>query len=118
MLFRNTLQSFGLFTAFIHFLGWPFAALLSVPIAFDMLFIRKLYKDFIQWTVISAAVVLIPMVFIDSMLYGQLVIAPWNIVKYNVFGGSGSSLYGVEPFYFYFVNGFLNFNVVWVSVLI
>lgn len=81
-----------------------------------MLFIRKLYKDFVQWSAISAAVVLIPTVAMDTMHYGKLVIAPFNIVKYNVLGGAGPNLYGTEPFSFYFINGFLNFNIVWVSV--
>jgi alpha-1,2-mannosyltransferase len=35
----------------------------------------------------------------------------WNFVKYNVVGGGESALYGVEPWYFYLVNGLLNFNI-------
>lgn len=35
----------------------------------------------------------------------------WNFVKYNVVGGGESALYGVEPWYFYLVNGLLNFNL-------
>lgn len=57
------------------------------------------------------------MVITDSLFYGRLIIAPFNIVKYNVLGGAGPSLYGTEPFSFYLVNGFLNFNFVWVSTL-
>lgn len=39
---------------------------------------------------------------------------PWNIIKYNIFGGSerGPELYGTEPWYFYLLNLLLNFNVV------
>lgn len=55
------------------------------------------------------------MVAIDTSYYGSLVIAPWNIVKYNVLSGNGPDLYGTEPFSFYIINGFLNFNIVWVS---
>lgn len=54
------------------------------------------------------------MILIDSSHYGVTVIAPWNIVKYNVFGGAGPNLYGTEPWSFYFINGFLNFNIIWV----
>lgn len=54
------------------------------------------------------------MVNMDSYLYGKLVVAPWNIVKYNVFG-SGSQLYGTEPLSYYLLNGFLNFNVAFVA---
>ncbi|XP_018319484.1 alpha-1,2-mannosyltransferase ALG9-like isoform X2 [Agrilus planipennis] len=106
------------FTALGSLLGWPFAALLGVPIAFDMLYCQKMYKDFIQWSVISAVTVLGPMVAIDSKYFGKLTIAPWNIVKYNVLGGAGPELYGKEPFSFYIVNGFLNFNFVWVLALL
>lgn len=97
------------------FLGWPFAALLGVPIAYDMLVQKKLYNEFIQWTAISAVVITVPMVVIDSLIYGRLVVAPYNIVKYNVLGGAGPELYGTEPFSFYLINGLLNFNVIWVS---
>lgn len=95
-------------------LGWPFAALLGIPIVFDMLFYKKMYKTFILWSLIAAVVILGPMVVIDSMYYNKLVIAPWNLVRYNVFGGRGSELYGTEPFSFYIINGFLNFNIIWV----
>lgn len=98
-----------------YVIGWPFAALLAVPIAVDMLFIKKLYRTFVQWSLISALAVLIPMIIIDTMLFGKIVIAPWNIIKYNIFGGAGPNLYGTEPFSYYLVNGFLNFNFVWVS---
>lgn len=99
------------------FIGWPFAALLSVPIAIDMLFFKKYYRDFVQWCIISALVILVPMIIIDSLHYGRLVIAPWNIVKYNIFEGAGPNLYGTEPFSFYFINGFLNFNITWVRFI-
>lgn len=38
---------------------------------------------------------------------------PWNIVSYNIFGGSerGPDLYGTSPWYFYILNLVLNFNV-------
>lgn len=87
-----------------------------MPIAYDMLVRQKLYKVFIEWSLISAFVILVPMILIDSMHYGRLVVAPWNIVKYNVFGGGGPNLYGTEPFSFYLINGFLNFNIIWVNI--
>lgn len=34
-----------------------------------------------------------------------------NFIQYNVVGGGESSLYGVESWPFYFVNGALNFGV-------
>lgn len=59
----------------------------------------------------------LPMVRIDSLYYGRLVVAPINIVMYNVFSKHGSELYGVEPWYFYLLNGFLNFNFIFLSAL-
>jgi alpha-1,2-mannosyltransferase len=37
----------------------------------------------------------------------------WNIVRYNVFSdpSRGPDLYGTEPWYFYLLNLFLNFNI-------
>lgn len=60
----------------------------------------------------------LPMVKIDSSYFGRLVVAPFNIVYYNVFTSHGPDLYGTEPFHFYFVNLFLNFNLVFVAALI
>jgi alpha-1,2-mannosyltransferase len=40
-------------------------------------------------------------------------VVPWNIVKYNIFGGAerGPDLYGSEPWHFYILNLSLNFNI-------
>ena len=57
------------------------------------------------------------MIYIDSSLYGRFVYAPLNIIQYNVFGGGGPDLYGQEPWTFYFLNGFLNFNVVFLLAM-
>ncbi|XP_018573809.1 alpha-1,2-mannosyltransferase ALG9 [Anoplophora glabripennis] len=114
-------QKFALaifFTALGSLLGWPFAALLGIPIAFDMLFRKQLYIDFAAWSGISALVILVPMIIIDSLIYGRFIIAPFNIVKYNVLGGAGPNLYGTEPLSYYFVNGFLNFNFIWILALL
>lgn len=58
------------------------------------------------------------MVKIDSDYFGKLVIAPWNIIRYNVFTSHGPDIYGTEPFSFYFINGFLNFNFVFIAALL
>ncbi|XP_063836238.1 alpha-1,2-mannosyltransferase ALG9 [Ostrinia nubilalis] len=104
-------------TAASVIISWPFTALLGVPIAIDMLFIKRQYVEFFKWSAISLVVILTPTVIIDSWHYGRLVVAPWNIVAYNIFTDHGPDLYGVEPWTYYFVNGFLNFNVVWVLAL-
>lgn len=53
------------------------------------------------------------MVCIDSVAYGKWTIVPWNIVRYNIFGGSerGPNLYGTSPSHFYLLNLLLNFNI-------
>lgn len=53
-------------------------------------------------------------VAIDSYFYGKLVIAPLNIVFYNIFTSHGPDLYGTEHWSFYLLNGILNFNVVFI----
>lgn len=55
---------------------------------------------------------------IDSYFYGKLVIAPFNIVLYNIFTSHGPDLYGTEPWSFYLLNGFLNFNIVFILSLL
>lgn len=104
-------------TAISALLGWPFAALIGVPIAADLLFRRKEYAKFIQWSILSGIVVLAPMIWIDSMYYGKIVVAPLNIVWYNIFTDHGPDLYGTEPLSFYIFNGFLNFNFVFIGAL-
>lgn len=51
------------------------------------------------------------------MYFGKLVVAPLNIVLYNVFTNHGPNIYGTEPFIYYIVNGFLNFNFVFLGAL-
>ncbi|XP_066463066.1 alpha-1,2-mannosyltransferase ALG9 isoform X1 [Eleutherodactylus coqui] len=97
--------------------GWPFSAVLGVPIAFDLLLLKHQWKSFINWCLVALILFLVPLVAIDSYYYGKLVIAPLNIVLYNVFTPHGPDLYGTESWHFYFVNGFLNFNVVFIMAL-
>ncbi|XP_013148626.1 PREDICTED: alpha-1,2-mannosyltransferase ALG9 [Papilio polytes] len=104
-------------TATTTLLSWPFTAILGLPIAIDMLVLKRQFTEFIKWSLISLLVILLPTVLVDSWHYGRLVIAPWNIVAYNIFTEHGPDLYGVEPWTYYFVNGFLNFNIVWVLSL-
>ncbi|OXA52135.1 alpha-1,2-mannosyltransferase ALG9 [Folsomia candida] len=99
-------------------LSWPFAALTGVIIAVDILLIRRKLLLFIKWSVVSLLVILIPVIVLDSNMYGKPVIAPWNIVKYNILSNKGPELYGTEPWSFYFTNGTLNFNLVFASALI
>lgn len=105
------------FVALSTLLGWPFAAVLSLPLCYDILIVQKKYRLFGFWAAISGATVLIPMTLIDSKYFGRSVVAPFNLVAYNVFTSHGPNLYGTEPWTYYFVNGFLNYNLVWVLAL-
>jgi hypothetical protein len=66
---------------------------------------------FLVWSLISFVVTTIPSVAIDYYYYGNILLAPLNIVLYNVFGGGGPNLYGTEKFSYYIFNGVLNFNL-------
>ena len=50
---------------------------------------------------------------VDAFFYHKLVVVPWEIVKYNVFSGSGRGpdIFGTEPWDFYIRNLLLNFNI-------
>lgn len=97
--------------------GWPFSALIGVPIAFDLFVLKRQWKSFITWCAVALLLLLVPLVAVDSFFYGKLVIAPLNILLYNVFTPHGPDLYGTEPWHFYFLNGFLNFNLVFALAL-
>ncbi|KAG7189380.1 hypothetical protein KM043_017028 [Ampulex compressa] len=105
-------------TAISALLGWPFAALLGLPIAMEMLMRKQEWEKFMKWVAISAIVILLPMIWIDSMYFGKLVVAPLNIIMYNVFTNHGPNLYGVAPLSYYIYNGFLNFNFVFLGALL
>ena len=53
------------------------------------------------------------MILLDSVAYGRLAVVPWNIIRYNILGGTkrGPNLYGTSPWHFYFSNLILNFNI-------
>jgi alpha-1,2-mannosyltransferase len=107
--------------------GWPFALALAIPFVFEELFIlgadRVAPSARFSWTLarwkrlfgagLAAALIFIPVVGIDTLAYGKLAIVPWNIIRYNIFGGSerGPDLYGTSPWNFYLLNLILNFNV-------
>ncbi|KAH3807838.1 alpha-1,2-mannosyltransferase ALG9-like isoform X2 [Dreissena polymorpha] len=105
-------------TAASTFLGWPFAAIIGVPIAVDVLFIKRKVLLFVTWAALAVITFLLPVVQIDQHYYGKLVVAPLNIVLYNVFSQHGPDLYGTEPLSYYILNGLLNFNVAFPLALI
>ncbi|XP_059818435.1 alpha-1,2-mannosyltransferase ALG9-like, partial [Hypanus sabinus] len=112
---RNAVAVLGVAAGAI--VGWPFSAALGLPIAFDLLALKRNFRSFIIWAVVALGLFLLPLVAVDSYYYGKWVVAPLNIVLYNVFTPHGPDIYGTEPWWFYFLNGCLNFNVVFVLAL-
>ncbi|KIJ53458.1 glycosyltransferase family 22 protein [Sphaerobolus stellatus SS14] len=125
---RTLLATFFFATGAI--VGWPFSLLVSVPFVIEEIFVRGadlVSTDigvYAQWVLgrvkrlfgagIIAASLFVPIIAIDSLGYGRFTVVPWNIIKYNIFGGSerGPELYGTEPPTFYFLNLLLNFNII------
>ncbi|RDB28713.1 Alpha-1,2-mannosyltransferase ALG9 [Hypsizygus marmoreus] len=108
-------------------IGWPFALALAVPFVVEELFVfgadrvpSEVYQSWLlkRWkrliaAGLTASLIFVPVIVIDSLAYGKLTVVPWNIVRYNIFGGAerGPELYGTSPWNFYFLNLILNFNV-------
>ena len=72
---------------------------------------RRKIGYLMKWGVLYASVITLALILVDSRYYCKLVIAPLNIILYNVFTSHGANLYGVEPASFYLVNTVLNFNL-------
>ncbi|XP_055377743.1 alpha-1,2-mannosyltransferase ALG9 [Condylostylus longicornis] len=115
------LQNYNLaifFIAISALLGWPFAALVGLPLAYDMSVRARKWRSFLIWAAISAVTILLPMIAIDTSFFGKITVAPLNIILYNVFTEHGPNLYGTEPYSYYLINGFLNFNIIWLFALV
>lgn len=119
-----------MFVACAAIIGWPFSALVGVstarallhtshiwsseqaPLALHLLIEAGIVK-LISSAVLSLVLFMGPSIVVDYFYYQKPVIAMWNILTYNVFNANtGPDLYGVEPWYYYLLNGFLNFNIV------
>ncbi|KAL1916487.1 uncharacterized protein VTP21DRAFT_5678 [Calcarisporiella thermophila] len=115
-------------------LGWPFSAAVGIPFVFEeLLMVGKTHPtsptsqrkkpSTIDWrvrrvvrftiAVLAGLLVLLPIILVDYIFYKKIAIVPLNIVLYNVFGGAnrGPDIFGTEPWYFYILNGLLNFNI-------
>ena len=103
--------------------GWPFGLVIALPYVWEELFMRgsdtkcvRMHRA-TRWlaAVLVAALVAAPMLLVDSLAYGRVVLVPLNTVLYNVMGrarGIGPELYGVEPPSYYLVSLLLAFSVV------
>ncbi|RAH61370.1 hypothetical protein BO85DRAFT_456889 [Aspergillus piperis CBS 112811] len=99
--------------------GWPFAGALMLPLLLEEVVISLLSSN-VRGMVLSVLdgamrcfVILALEIAVDYAFLRKLVIVPWNIVAYNVFGGEGRGpdIFGVEPWTFYIRNLLLNFNI-------
>ncbi|TDL28050.1 asparagine-linked glycosylation 9 protein isoform a [Rickenella mellea] len=115
-----------LFFGFGAIVGWPFALSIAIPFVLEELFVygedtsQAKFGDWFGYRIGrlvvaggAAALFFIPVIGLDSLAYGRLTVVPWNIIKYNIFGGSerGPDLYGTEPWHFYISNLVVNFNL-------
>jgi alpha-1,2-mannosyltransferase len=95
-------------------MGWPFAIVCVVPLALYVLFSRNFFSVLAS-SILGTGLVLGASVYVDKLYYRKVVLAVWNIIKYNALGqggdGKGGDLYGTEPASYYFVNLALNFNL-------
>uniref|UniRef100_A0A1I8EBT8 Mannosyltransferase n=1 Tax=Wuchereria bancrofti TaxID=6293 RepID=A0A1I8EBT8_WUCBA len=103
-----------LFTALSALVSWPFAAILGLPIVLEMLVVRprELAFTFCNYALITGSTIVIALVIVDAYYFGKIVLAPLNIVLYNVFSSHGPNLFGIEDVKFYIKNLLLNWNVV------
>ncbi|WFD27558.1 dextrin dextranase [Malassezia nana] len=103
--------------------GWPFGLVIALPYVWEELFLRGCDTTCVKWrratrwlgAVLAAALVALPILLVDSLAYGRIVLVPLNTVLYNVLGrarGIGPELYGVEPPSYYVVSLLLAFSVV------
>ncbi|DAA79053.1 TPA_exp: Mannosyltransferase [Trichophyton benhamiae CBS 112371] len=99
--------------------GWPFAGALAIPFLLEEIAVAWSLGDIapaikrVLEGVLKCLLILSVVVLVDSIFYRQFALVPWNIVAYNVFGGSGKgpNIFGTEPWTFYFKNLLLNFNM-------
>ncbi|KAG6337066.1 hypothetical protein ID866_2019 [Astraeus odoratus] len=113
--------------------GWPFGLALSLPFVFEELFIfggdtvppvNRMVWTIARWKRLFVAgfislLIFVPVIAVDSVAYGRWTLVPWNIIRYNIFGGAerGPDLYGTSPWHFYVMNLLLNFNILVVLAL-
>ncbi|KAF8361342.1 algn-9 [Pristionchus pacificus] len=100
--------------------GWPFSALLGAPTVITYLFSLRRPDRFILHSLIALLLVATPLLVVDTWYYGKRVMAPLNIVMYNIFSTHGPDLYGTEPLSYYLKNLALNWNIaslLWLAAL-
>lgn len=101
--------------------GWPFCLAFGgffVLSRFGQGDLFKKLPSLIAGGTISLLITTLPLFAIDSSYYSTPSLPSWNLIAYNVLSkGKGPDLFGVEPWWFYFANLFLNFNITFLFAL-
>ncbi|SCV05317.1 LANO_0H04808g1_1 [Lachancea nothofagi CBS 11611] len=97
-------------------LGWPFVLILSVPLVAHYVITHRIFASIKTGfgSLLRLLAVIVVVFCIDSIYYGKVTPVAWNIVMYNVVDAnekSGPNIFGVEPWYYYFLNLLLNFPI-------
>ncbi|KAJ3049129.1 mannosyltransferase [Rhizophlyctis rosea] len=104
--------------------GWPFSGAVGIPFVIKSLLFTERplarLRHMIEAGLLALIVIGLPLMAIDHIFYEKWTFVPCNIVMYNVFSGlaKGPNIYGTEPWWFYIMNGILNFNIVFVAALL
>ena len=103
--------------------GWPFVAVLFVPLAMDVVHtecgtrgVARGFAYVLLLGVVCGLMVGLPCALFDVRAYGRMTSPLWNVLAYNVEAG-GDELYGVAPWTYYAKNLGLNAGVAVVLVL-
>ncbi|ETO14282.1 Plasmid Maintenance Protein containing protein [Reticulomyxa filosa] len=120
LLMRNRVAASLAAFATACILGWPFACVLGVCLALELLR-REGIVWFVTRSVAIGATLCGLCMLVDKVYFGKWMIAPLNIIAYNLHfagGDKGQNLYGVEPWYYYVLNLTSNFNLVYYLMLL
>jgi alpha-1,2-mannosyltransferase len=88
-------------------IGWPFCIIAVIPLAIDTIYHHGFMPSLVDALKVFAILAFFT-IYIDHFYYGKIFFTPLHLILYN--RGSGSELYGTEPWHFYIRNLFLNFN--------
>nr|XP_023669398.1 alpha-1,2-mannosyltransferase ALG9 [Paramormyrops kingsleyae] len=79
---RSSLAVLGVAAGAI--VGWPFSALLGLPIALDLLLLKRKWKSFLTWTLVSLLLFLLPVVSVLGFFCCQLCPEASLVVLFSV----------------------------------
>ena len=100
-------------------IGWPFVGALAIPYVLEELVMCYFTDDLLGTAtrlfsgLCAAIVVLVIEISVDYFFYHRLVVYPFRLATYNIFGGSGKgpNIFGTEPWHYYIRNLLINFNL-------